>query len=75
MIITETITINNKEFVRSYSSLGYMIERDGIKFSDAVDIPSLGYTYTETDEPIVKDNLTDIKAKAQAYDILTGVAE
>lgn len=75
MIKTETITINNKEFVRTYSTLGFMIERDGIKYSEAVDIPSLNRTYTETDEPIVKDNLTDIKAKAQAYDILTGVAE
>lgn len=78
MIKTETITINNKEFVRTYSTLGFMIERDGVKYSEAVDIPSLNRTYTETDEPIEKSEeaaTAELQAKAQAYDIITGVTE
>lgn len=76
MIITETITIRNKEFVRNYSSDGFYIERDNIKYSEAIDLPEMGYTYTETNELIEKTEDEEIlKQKAQAYDIITGVAE
>ena len=30
MIITETITINEIEYLYTYSDLGYQVERDGI---------------------------------------------
>ena len=52
MIITETILINEKEFVRNYSSLGFMIERDGVRYTEAIDPVNSGRTYIETDEPI-----------------------
>ena len=52
MIKTESMTINGKSFVRTYSDSGYMVERDGIRYSEAIDPAELNRTYTETDEPI-----------------------
>ena len=52
MIQTENITINNTDFDRTYSDCGFYIERDGVKYSDAVDPKDSGRTYTETDEKI-----------------------
>ena len=76
-IVTEKIVINNRSFIRTYSDKGYMIERDGIRYSEAVDPVNSGRTYTETDEPIpdYDDSLTEVEQKAAAYDILTGVIE
>lgn len=53
MIITEMITIDGREFMRTTSDGGYMIERDGAKYAEAVDPANSGRTYTETDELIV----------------------
>lgn len=75
MIKTENLTINNRAFVRTYSSDGYMIERDGVRYSEAIDPADLGRTYTETDEPIEGEDMTETELKAKAYDIITGVAE
>jgi hypothetical protein len=57
MIITENVTINGREFRRTYSDEGFMIERDGVQYSEAID--PIGFedrVYTETDikveEPI-----------------------
>lgn len=47
MIITETIIINNTEYLHTYSDLGYQVERDGIKYGDAIDPIDSGRTYTE----------------------------
>jgi hypothetical protein len=52
MIITENITIKEKAFVKTYSDIGMMIERDGVRYSEAIDPAELGRKYTETDEPI-----------------------
>lgn len=52
MIKTEQLTINDKQFTKSYSDSGYMIERDGVQYSEAIDPTELGRTYTETDVPI-----------------------
>ena len=38
---------------RTYSDLGMMIERDGIRYSEAVDPADLNRQYTETDEPVM----------------------
>lgn len=37
---------------RTYSDAGMMIERDGVRYSEAVDPIDSGRLYTETDEPI-----------------------
>ena len=60
MIKTENVTIKGRAFVRTYSDEGYMIERDGMRYVDAVDPEAFGRTYTETDEPIEDpDEATD----------------
>lgn len=54
MIKTETITIGDKQYVRTYSDAGMMIH-GGVPeadYSEAVDLAELGRTYTETDIPI-----------------------
>ena len=52
MIIQTTKEINGVEYDYSYSDSGYMIERDGVRYSEAVDPIDSGRLYTETDEPI-----------------------
>lgn len=75
MIITENLTINGKFFVKTYSSNGYMVERDGVRYSEAIDPEHLNRQYTETDEPVEGEELTETEQKAKAYDIIMGVAE
>lgn len=56
MVITENVTINGKEFIKNYSDTGFMIERDGVRYNEAID--PIGFEdriYTETDEPIEKE--------------------
>ena len=59
MIKTDTITIRDRQMARTYSDAGMMIERDGVRYSEAVDPIGSGRTYTETDEPVPEepDNL------------------
>ena len=64
MIKKEIITVNGKEFNRTFSSLGFYIERNGIKYVEAVDILENDYVYAETDEYI--EGLTD-EASEQDY--------
>ena len=75
MIKTETITINGRQLLRTWSDAGRMIERDGARYSEAVDPLSSGRTYTETDELVEAAPMTETEEKAAAYDILTGVTE
>lgn len=73
MIVTENLTINGKPFVKTYSGSGYMVARDGLEYSEAIDPAEFGRAYTETTTPIeVKD---ETEEKALAYDIIMGVAE
>ena len=53
-IITEYYKTRNDGVVlnRTYSDLGMMIERDGIRYEDAIDPAELNRQYTETDEPV-----------------------
>lgn len=52
MIKTEIIEINDRLFIHTYSDQGYQIERDGMKYSDAIDLITSDYVYIETDEKI-----------------------
>lgn len=52
MIVTENLTINGKAFVKTYSNIGMMVERDGVRYSEAIDPKEFNRQYTETDEPI-----------------------
>lgn len=52
MIIQTTKEINGVMYAYTYSDSGFMIERDGVRYSEAVDPLDSGKVYTETDEPI-----------------------
>lgn len=44
---------------RTYSDLGMMIERDGVRYSEAIDPAEFNRQYTETDEPIETEEEND----------------
>ena len=52
MIIQTTKEINGVMYDYAYSDSGFMIEREGVRYSEAVDPLDSGRVYTETDEPI-----------------------
>lgn len=54
MIITEYYKTREDGvvLVRTYSDKGMMIERDGVRYEEAIDPAELNRQYTETDEPI-----------------------
>ena len=52
MLITELIEINNTTYIRNYSDQGLFIERDGIKYAEAIDTLGTDRIYTETEEVI-----------------------
>ena len=54
MIITEYFMSRSDGVVlnRTYSDQGMMIERDGVRYSEAVDPADLVRVYIETDEPV-----------------------
>ena len=75
MVIKTAKTINGVAYDYTYSDAGMMIQRDGVRYSDAVDPLDSGRVYTETDEPIAPEEMTETEEKALAYDIITGVVE
>jgi hypothetical protein len=52
MIVKTTKEINGVEYDYTYSDAGMMIERNGARYSEALDPFDSGREYTETDEPI-----------------------
>lgn len=72
MIVTEQLTINDRQFTKTYSDSGYMVARDGAQYSEAIDPAEFGRTYTETDIPIDGEAASEIEQKAAAFDYLTG---
>lgn len=48
-IRTETYTLNNREFTRTWSDANRYVVRDGISYSEANDPSEFGRTYTEGD--------------------------
>ena len=75
MIKTENLTINNRAFVRTYSDSSFMLERDGVRYSEAIDPAEFDRQYVETDEMIDYVDMTETEMKARAYDILMGGSE
>ena len=55
MIIQTTKEINGVMYAYTYSDSGFMIERDGVEYSEAVDVTDAPYTYTETENKIPED--------------------
>ena len=70
MIQTETMTVGTRRLVRTYSDAGYYIERDGVRYEEAVDPADSGRTYTETEEPIPVINT--LEGRVEALEAATG---
>lgn len=73
MIKTETITIGEKQYTRTYSDGGMMIH-GGVPegdYDEAVDPAELGRMYTETDIPIEGEE----SEAEEVLAILTGASE
>ena len=76
MIITENVTIRNRDFVRTYSDENRFVVRDGVSYSEAIDPIGTNRVYTEGEiMPDAEPDMTETEAKAKAYDILVGEAE
>ena len=58
MMKTENLIINGKPFIRTYSDNGYMVEREGVRYSEAIDPAEFKRQYTETDEPVGTEEAT-----------------
>ena len=75
MIVQTTKEINGVIFTYTYSDSGNMIERDGVRYSEAVDPLDSGRLYTETDEPIdvgtKEETVEDYKAALQLLGVET----
>lgn len=54
MIVTEYYMTRDDGVVlnRTYSDEGFMVERDGVRYSEAIDPAEFGRQYIETDEKI-----------------------
>ena len=61
MIITEYFRTREDGVVlnRTYSDKGMMIERDSVRYSEAIDPAELNRQYTETAEPVEKTSEAD----------------
>ena len=55
MIKTEIITINNKEYKRTYSDENFYIQRDGEIYAEAIDPIDSNREYIETDIALTDD--------------------
>ena len=75
MIIQTTKEINGVVYDYTYSNSGYMIEREGVRYSEAVDPIDSGRLYTETDEPIdvstKEETVEDYKAALKILGVET----
>ena len=75
MIVQTTKKINGVVYAYTYSDSGNIIERDGVRYSEAVDPLDSGRLYTETDEPIDvgtrEETVEDYKAALQILGVET----
>ena len=51
-IISETVTLNDRKFTKTYSDAGFYIERNNMLYAEAIDPLGSGREYTETDKTI-----------------------
>lgn len=65
------------KLIRTYSDEGKRIIQNetGLVYDEAIDVETAGYTYSESEEYIEREELTETEEKAQAYDVLMGVQE
>ena len=74
MIVQEHYEIDGREFIRTTSDSGRYVVRNGVSYGEACDPAEFGRTYTEGEViPEEERDRSEVEAKAEAYDILTGV--
>ena len=61
MIVQENITINNKQFVKTYSDAEFYIKKKGTDevYVEAIDLPTSNFEYVETEDKIEKPEEVD----------------
>lgn len=52
MLVTNTVTINDKEFKHTYSDIGMKIKRDNVMYDEAYDPIEFDRVYEETDKAV-----------------------
>ena len=76
MIIKELYTTrpDGVKLFLNYSDKGVYIRQGqtGIEYTEAIDVETAPYTYTETNKPIEGEPQDEAEQKAEAYDYLTG---
>ena len=60
MIKTELIMVDGRQLRRTWSDTGFMIERDGAVYSEAVDPVEFDRVYTETEIPVESESEDEI---------------
>ena len=78
MIIQTTKEINGVMYAYTYSDSGFMIERDGAEYAEAIDVEGASYTYTETETPIETPEMTTeerLQDAETALEIMFGEAQ
>ena len=55
MILTEKLTINNKNYIKTWSNNEVYLERDGALYSEAIDPIEANRKYVETDKIITHE--------------------
>ena len=69
MIKTETMEVNGRRLVKTYSDAGMMVENsEGVLYDEAIDPEESGRVYTESTTPVSDFVLDD----ADALSIITG---
>ena len=76
MIIQTHFDLNGRDFIRTTSDSGRYVVREGVSYSEACDPAEFGRVYTEGElMPPEEQDMDALTAKAEAFDILTGVSE
>ena len=71
MVISETVKIDDKNYTRTASDSGYYIERNGVRYVEAIDPLASGREYNETTELIETEpetteaKLEEVSAKVE----------
>ena len=65
MIQTELIMIDGRQLRRTWSDAGFMIERDGAMYSEAVDPAEFDRVYIETDMPVEYESTDEITSASE----------
>ena len=66
MVVKEQVTINNKEFIHTYSDAGFYIKKIGTneEYSDAYDVLNFEYEETERKIETEKEKARNFSASA-----------